>query len=191
MTSSGPLEHSGDQPHSTLSSRELARAGGLALVVDEVRLPDGSTHDYRWIRATSAAFVVPVFANGDTVLVRQWRYPWRQTSWEVPAGTLEPDEDPLECARRELREEAGLEAESWTDLGVMRPSALLDSRQHLYLAQAVTEVDRAPERYEGDMIVRRLPLRDAVGQALGGGVMHATAAAALCRAAARLGLLAL
>lgn len=160
-------------------------------MVDEVELPDGSRHDYRWFRATSAAFIVPVFPDGTTVLVRQWRYPWRETSWEVPAGTLEEGEDPLECARRELREEAGLAAERWSDLGVMRSSALLDSRQHLFLAEVVGEVERAPERYEGDMITLRLPLREAVQEALEGRIAHATAASALCRAAARTGILTL
>ena len=187
--SAGGLEHSGTQPHRTLASRELARSGRIALVVDEVRLPGGTTHDYRWIRGTSAAFVVPVLEGGDTVLVRQWRYPWGETSWEVPAGTLEEAEDPLRCARRELREEAGLDGGRWTELGVLRPSALLDSRQYLYLAEGVTEVARAPEQYEGDMIVRRLPLSEAVAAALRGDIAHATAVAALCRAAVRLGLL--
>lgn len=185
------LDHSPEQPHRTLASRELARARRLALVLDLVELADGSRHEYRWFRATSAAFIVPVFEDGTTVLVRQWRYPWRETSWEVPAGTLEEGEDPLDCARRELREEAGLASDRWTPLGVMRPSALMDSRQFLFLAEAVTELERAPEAYEGDMITRRLPLREAVTEALGGGIAHATAAAALCRAAARLNLLTL
>jgi ADP-ribose pyrophosphatase len=184
-----PLDHTSEQPHRTLSSRELGRSGPLALVVDEVELADGSRHDYRWFRATSAAFIVPVFDDLTTVLVRQWRYPWRETSWEVPAGTMEEGEDPLSCARRELEEEAGLTADRWEPLGVMRPSALLDSRQYLFLAQGVREVPRAPELYEGDMIARRVSLREAVDEALGEGIYHATAASALARAGRRLGLI--
>lgn len=183
------LEHSPQQPHRTLSSRELARAGPFALVADEVELAGGTRFEYRWFKATSAAFIVPLLGDSDTVLVRQWRYPWRETSWEVPAGTLAEGEDPLVGARRELVEEAGLVAERWDSLGVMRPSALLDSRQHLFLARDVREVERAPEIYEGDMITRRLPLMEAVDEALTGGIKHATAASALCRAARRLGLL--
>jgi 8-oxo-dGDP phosphatase len=183
------LDHSSDQPHRTLTSRELARAGPLALVVDEVELAAGTRFEYRWFKATSAAFIVPILGDLDTILVRQWRYPWRETSWEVPAGTLAEGEDPLEGARRELVEEAGLVAEEWDSLGVMRPSALLDSRQYLFLAREVREVARAPEVYEADMITRRLPLREAVDVALGGGIHHATAASALCRAARHVGLL--
>lgn len=183
------LEHSTEQPHRTLGSRELARTGRLALVVDDVELPDGTRHEFRWLRATSAAFIVPVFDDLTTVLVRQWRYPWRETSWEVPAGTVEEGEDPLECARRELEEEAGMRASEWEALGVLRPSALLDSRQFLFLARGLQEAPRAPEVYEGDMIVRRLPLAEALDAALGLGILHATAVSALARAGRRLGLL--
>lgn len=183
------LEHSSARPHRTLASRELARAGRLALVLDEVEWPDGQRHQYRWFRSTSAAFVVPVFDDGTTVLVRQWRYPWHETSWEVPAGTLEEDEEPLACARRELAEEAGLEAREWTSLGVLRASALMDNRQHLFLARELDEVTRAPEVYESDMVARRLPLQEALDEALGGGIAHATAVAALARAARELGLI--
>jgi len=177
------LDHSDEAPHRLLSSRELARDGRLALVRDEVEWPGGDRGVYRWFHATSAAFVVPVFEDGSTMLVRQWRYPWRATSWEVPAGTLEENEEPLAGARRELAEETGLRAERWTTLGVLRPSALLDSRQFLFLAEAVSESERALESYERDMITRRLPLADAVKEALGGGIVHATAVSALCRAA--------
>ncbi len=158
-------------------------------MLDEVELADGQRHQYRWFHSTSAAFIVPVFEDSTTVLVRQWRYPWRQTSWEVPAGTLEEGEEPLACARRELAEEAGLEADSWTSLGTLRPSALMDSQQHLFLARGLREVGRAPEAYEADMVARRLPLADALDEALTGGVMHATAVAVLARAGRVLGLI--
>ena len=183
------LDHSGEAPHRLLGSRELARDGRLALVRDEVEWPGGDRGVYRWFHATSAAFIVPVFEDGSTVLVRQWRYPWRETSWEVPAGTLEEDEEPLAGARRELAEETGLRAERWTPLGVLRPSALLDSRQFLFLAEGVSEAERAPEAYERDMVALRLPLADAVEEALGGGIAHATAVSALVRAAHSLQLL--
>jgi ADP-ribose pyrophosphatase len=186
---SGPLEHSDEAPHRLLSSRELAREGPFALVRDEVEWPGGDRGIYRWFHATSAAFIVPVLEDGSTVLVRQWRYPWRETSWEVPAGTLEVAEEPLAGARRELAEETGLRAERWTPLGVVRPSALLDSRQFLFLAEGVSESERAPETYERDMITRRLPLADAVKEALAGGIVHATAVTALCRAAHELKVL--
>lgn len=181
------LEHDLTPPHRVIAESEVARAGRHALHRDEVEWPNGDRGPYTWIETTSSSFIVPLLADGSTVLVRQWRYPWRRTSWEVPAGTLEDGEDPLHGARRELAEEAGLASDQWEPLGVTCGSALLSNRQHLFLARNCREVPRRPETYERDMIVRRLPLSEAVEEALGGGIEHATAIAALLRAAHRLG----
>jgi len=60
--------------------------------------------------------IVPVLPNGDVLLVRQYRHAVRADLWEIPAGKIEPGEDALSCARRELREETGYGAENWTQL---------------------------------------------------------------------------
>jgi 8-oxo-dGDP phosphatase len=127
--------------------------------------------------------IVPLLPDGSTVLVRQWRHAWDQNSWELPAGTLEDGEDPLDGARRELVEEAGLEAERWDSLGTARSSAASTGRFHLYLARDVSRVERAPEAYEQDMIVRELPLSAALDEAFSGVIQHAVTVAALYRAA--------
>lgn len=149
--------------------------------------PDGSRGEYLALEVPDASFVVPIFADGSTLLVRQWRQPWAETSWEVPAGTAEPGEDAEACARRELAEEAGLTAATWTSLGRVHGSALLTNGQHLWMAQDLTEVPAARESYERDMITRRLPLQEALDEALGGGIDHAASAVSLLRAASRLG----
>jgi ADP-ribose diphosphatase len=132
---------------------------------------------------------VPHFANGDTMLVRQWRHAWDRSSWEVPAGTFNDGEEPLDCAHRELAEETGLRAQRMISLGMVRGAAILAGRAHLYLAEDLTEGDRSPETYEQDMEVRRLPFREAVEAALGGAIVHATSVTALMRAARSLTLL--
>ena len=66
---------------------------------------------YHVVVNPDSVFVVPHFEGGDTVLVRQWRHAWDESSWEVPAGTFNAGEGPLECAQRELAEETGLHAE--------------------------------------------------------------------------------
>jgi 8-oxo-dGTP pyrophosphatase MutT (NUDIX family) len=141
------------------------------------------------IRNPDSAFVVPYFDNGDTMLVRQWRHAWSTSSWEVPAGTSDKGEDALECARRELAEETGLSAARYTSLGIVHGAAILTGRAHLYLAEELTESTRAPERYEQDMEVLRLPLTDALDAALGGEIAHSGSVTALCRAARVLKLL--
>jgi 8-oxo-dGTP pyrophosphatase MutT (NUDIX family) len=136
-----------------------------------------------------SAFVVPYFENGDTMLVRQWRHAWDISSWEVPAGTFDGDEDPLECARRELAEETGLVAARYTSLGVVHGAAFLTGRAHLFLGQELTESSRSPESYEQDMEVLRLPFVEAFTSALEGEIVHSGSVTALCRAAHALKLI--
>jgi len=181
------LEHDSVPPFEVIASRETARDFNLALLRDRVRWPDGLEADYRSVEGPSAVFVVPYAQNGSTVLVRQWRHTWRTTSWEVPAGTLEPGEEPLACAQRELGEEAGLVADEWTALGETRGAALLTGRQHLYLARRLRRVQRTPEPYERDMILREVPFTTALDAALTGEIEHSASIAALVRAARVLG----
>jgi ADP-ribose pyrophosphatase len=167
-----------------LSSSDLARsAHRYVLRDDRLRFPDGAEAVYSVVTSPDSAFVVPIFEDGDTMLVRQWRHAWDISSWEVPAGTCDGDEDPLHCARRELAEEAGIVAERYRSLGVVRGAAFLTGRAHLYLAEGLTVSDRAPEAYEQDMEVLRLPLDEALDAALEGEVVHSGSVTALCRAA--------
>ena len=130
-----------------------------------------------------SAFIVPYHDNGDTVLVRQWRHAWEESSWEVPAGTFNEGEEPLECARRELAEETGLVGARYTSLGVVHGAAFLTGRAHMFLAESITEVERNPESYEQDMQVLRLPFIDALEAALNGQIVHSGSVTALSRAA--------
>ena len=143
---------------------------------------------YHVVVNPDSVFVVPHFDNGDTVLVRQWRHAWDESSWEVPAGTFNEGEEPLQCARRELAEETGLRASRFTKLGVVHGAAILTGRAHLFLAQGITEAEQNLEAYEQDMEVRRLPLADALNAALDGEIVHSGSVTALVRAARRLNL---
>lgn len=136
-----------------------------------------------------SAFIVPYFDNGDTMLVRQWRHAWDESSWEVPAGTFNGDEAPLECARRELAEETGLVAARYTSLGVVHGAAFLTGSAHMFLAQEITQAERNPETYEQDMEVMRLPFGEAFEAALQGDIAHSGSVTALSRAARALKLL--
>lgn len=183
------LEPEASPPMRRTAREKVGRAGRFTLTRDRVTWPGGLSHDHVFVQTPDSCFMVPVTPDGQTSLVRQWRYAWGESSWEVPAGTLEDGEEPLAAARRELAEEAGLEADEWTPLGLVHGSALLDGRQHLYLARGLRQVSRAPEANEQDMIVRQVPLVEALALALEGGITHAGSIAALTRAARRLGLI--
>jgi 8-oxo-dGTP pyrophosphatase MutT (NUDIX family) len=183
------LDHDVTPPFEVIESYETARDWNVVLRRDRIRWPDGTEADYRVIDGPSGVFVVPYAQNGTTVLVRQWRHSWGSTTWEVPAGTLEPNEEPLACAQRELREEAGLIGGEWRSLGATRGTALQTGRQHLYLATSLRRVQRTPEPYERDMILREVPFRTALDAALTGEIEHSASVSALVRAARVLGII--
>lgn len=166
-----------------IRTEHRGRSGLFELRDDLIRFPDGSEALYSVITNPDSCFVVPLFENGDTMLVRQWRHAWNTSSWEVPAGTSNPEEDPVACARRELAEETGLVAARYTSLGVVRGAAILTGAAHLYLAEQLTEAARSPETYEQDMEVLRLPFVEALNAALEGQIMHSGSVTALSRAA--------
>jgi 8-oxo-dGDP phosphatase len=165
-----------------LEARVVGRAGPFALRTDLIRYPGGEEVPYHVVANPDSVFVVPHFDNGDTMLVRQWRHAWDESSWEVPAGTFEEGEEPLQCAGRELAEETGLRATSFTSLGIVHGAAFLTGRAHLYLARGITVSDRSPETYEQDMEVLRLPLDEALAAAVGGEIAHTGSVTALLRA---------
>jgi ADP-ribose pyrophosphatase len=165
------------------------RSGAFELRQDAIRFPDGAEALYSVLVNPDSAFVVPYFENRDTVLVRQWRHAWQESSWEVPAGTFDGDEDPLTCARRELAEETGLVATRYQSLGVVHGAAFLTGRAHLFLAEGLTESERSPESSEQDMELLRLPFVEALNAALEGQIIHSGSVTALCRAARALKVL--
>lgn len=164
-------------------SNVVGRTTQFVLRDDLIKFPDGAEAHYAVLQSPDSAFVVPRFDNGDTMLVRQWRHAWNVSSWEVPAGTFDGDEDAITCAKRELAEETGLVAGRYTSLGVVHGAAFLTGRAHLFLAEDLTESARRPETYEQDMEVRRLPFQDALRAALDGEIEHSGSVTALCRAA--------
>lgn len=108
---------------------------------DRVRLPDGSITTREYIVHPGAVLMLPVRPDGKLVLVRQYRYPLRRVFLEFPAGKLDPGEDALATARRELVEEAGYTARRWTRLGVIHPLIAYSTEAiELYLAEELEHV---------------------------------------------------
>jgi ADP-ribose pyrophosphatase len=166
-----------------VSSTIAGRSGPFVIQDDVIRFPDGAEAAYTVVKNPDSAFVVPYFDNGDTMLVRQWRHAWDESSWEVPAGTFDDGEEPLACAQRELAEETGLVAALYKSLGVVHGAAFLTGRAHMFLAEGITASERHPETYEQDMEVQRLPFVEALQAALDGDIAHSGSVTALARAA--------
>lgn len=105
---------------------------------DAIILPDGRSGQYNVVDVPPCAFVVPVTAAGDIVLIRQYRYPIKQWVWEVPAGAIHPGETILQSAQSELREEIGGTSDKWQLLGQYQTAnGRSNEVAHLYLATNV------------------------------------------------------
>jgi ADP-ribose pyrophosphatase len=171
-----------DSAHAS-SSRIVFEGRVFRLVVDRVELPNGLVRDQEVVRHPGAAAIVPIDEQGDVTLVRQYRYAFDDWLLEVPAGTLRPAEAAEDCARRELAEEAGLEAASLESLGsIVTAPGFTDERIHLYLARGLRGV---PQELDDDenLRVERLPFDEAVRRARSGEIEDAKSVCALLRAA--------
>lgn len=151
-----------------LESRRLFEGRILKLRVDKVRLEGGVEATREVVEHPGAVAVVAVDEQGQVVLVRQYRHPVGRPLDELPAGKLEPGEDPLLAAQRELEEETGLLAGSWRQVGdFFTAPGFADERMRLYLAQDLRPGRPNPDEDE-ELQAFRLNLRDAARAAADG-----------------------
>jgi ADP-ribose pyrophosphatase len=165
-----------------ISSEEVYSGKIVHLFNDTVRLPNGSLATREVMHLTGAVAVVPVDETGNVTLVRQFRYPFSRTLLEIPAGKLDPGEEPEACARRELSEETGMEAAELVPLGDYYPSvAVLDEKIHLYLARGLTQKRAHPDEDEF-LRAETMPLNELVERILRGEVPDGKTQAAVLKA---------
>jgi len=167
--------------------------GKWRLRVDSFRLPDGRLYERGVIDHPGAVVLVPLLpgdgADGPRVLMlRQYRPALERTILELPAGTREADEPWLTCAQRELREETGRRAASFTPLGeVWAAPGLSNERMALFLAEGLS-ADPLPMDADEEIAVEARPLAELVAMALDGRLDDAKSVVALLRAARHLAL---
>lgn len=127
-----------------ISSEQLVDGALLKVFRDRVRVPDGGESVREWIDHPGASAVVPLFEDGSTLLVRQYRYPVGRTFLEVPAGKIDvAGEDPADVAARELEEETGWRADSLTKLGALYPCIGYSNELiHFFLAEGLEKGTR-------------------------------------------------
>jgi ADP-ribose pyrophosphatase len=143
-----------------VDGRKVYDGAFLKVQCDTVALPDGKHTVREYFRHPGAVVILPLFDDGSVLLERQFRYPLDRVFIEFPAGKIDPNEDPLECAKRELLEETGYVATEWQFLCTIH-NAIAYSDEHLdiYLARGLTAGERKLD--EGEFLdIFKAPLSD-------------------------------
>jgi ADP-ribose pyrophosphatase len=168
-----------------LESREVFRGRTVKLDVDRVRLPNGKEMDFELIHHVGAAAVVPVMEDGSVLLIRQYRYATGGYLLEVPAGKLDPGEEPEACAARETEEETGYRPGKLEPLGwIWTTPGFADEKIWLFLATGL-EPTRQSLGDDEVLSLERMPLAEAAEKATSGEIHDSKTVIALLRAAAR------
>ena len=163
-----------------LSSRTVYENDWMEVLEDRVINPGGGENQYGYVHFKNRAVaIVPLDDDENTWLVGQQRYTLDAYSWEVPMGGAPLEEDLLDAAKRELREETGLSAERWTEVMQLHPSnSITDEQGVVFVARALTAGSPQFEETE-DLEIRKLPLAEAVAMVESGEITDAVSVAAL------------
>ena len=162
-----------DLRETPLTSRYEYEGKIIHLRVDDARLPDGAVAKREVIEHPGGVGVLALTDEGEVLLVQQFRYPYGEITTEIPAGKRDRGEDPLETGKRELAEETGATADTFTPLGVIYPTpGYCDEIIHLYRATGLHFAEMHPDEDEFLNVVR-LPLATLVERVMAGDIPDA------------------
>jgi 8-oxo-dGTP pyrophosphatase MutT (NUDIX family) len=150
-----------ENPWRCLGSKEIYSNPWIKVREDQVVSPGGKPGIYGVVESRIATGVVALTSAREIYLVGQYRYPVEEYSWEIPEGGAEEREDPMEAAKRELREETGVVAKEWSRLGgeVHLSNCFSAERGYLYLAQGLERGPAQPEHTE-ELRVKVVPFAE-------------------------------
>ncbi len=157
-------EHEIKNPWTTLSGEDKYENRWIKVTEYKVINPSGGEGIYGKVHFKNLGIgIIPIDNEGNTWLVGQYRYTLNEFHWEIPEGGGPLDDDALEGAKRELREETGITAKKWTMIIRMNPSnSVSDEACEIFVAEDLTFGESELEETEADLKVRKLPLKEAV-----------------------------
>ena len=174
----------------TVTKREIVFKGRVFTIIrDEVRHESGYDSVREVVQHDGGAVVAAVFPDLDVLLIRQFRYPIQDTIYELPAGKLNPGEDPAACASRELIEETGWRASELQPLvSMLTTPGFCSEVLHLFLAQDLHEDRQRLEEGEESIEIERVQLSEALRMCSDGRIVDGKTITGLFLAATRLGV---
>ena len=144
------------------AEREICQARIIRVVAKDLVLPNGRRTTFTIVEHPGAVAIVPVHANGDVVLLKQFRPSIDEELYEIPAGTMEKGEAPLATAKREIIEETGFKAKQWSKVGEFYSApGFCTELMHLYVARGLS-----PATADGDEDEILKPVRMSLDAAL-------------------------
>lgn len=161
-------------PWKKISSKEIYENAWIKVREDQVINPNGGNGIYGVVSMKAIAYgIIPLDEEGNTWLVGQYRYTLDEYSWEIPMGGGNKSLDPLESAKRELKEETGITAKRWTKIMRIHTSnSITDEEGFIYLAQdlqfGITEQDDTEE-----LEILKLPFSKAIDMVMDGSITDA------------------
>lgn len=153
-----------NNPWTTILSRRIYKNPYIEVVEDKVIKPNGSKGIYGFVKTRKTVGIVPVDKYLNFYLCRQFRYIFKEESWEIPRGFVANSEKPVDAARRELKEEANLTTGELGLLGSLRLSiGLIDEEASVYLAKNVTFLlKKRPDEEKEIIAVKKFPLAEII-----------------------------
>ena len=125
------------------SIKTLYQGKVFSLVAENVTLDNEVTTDIEYIQHPGATAIIPMLDRTHVILIKQYRHALKKEIWEIPAGTLDPQESVIACAQRELIEETGFSADRWHNLGEIMPvPGYSNERIHIFLAAGLQSAER-------------------------------------------------
>lgn len=141
----------GQESAEIISNRLFYQGRKFSFTVNRLRLPNQAEGEWECVHHPGGALAVPVTSDGRLVLVQQYRFTAKGRLLEFPAGTVEPNEDPLTTVQREIEEETGYRANRWTELGkFFLAPGYSDEVIYAFLAQDLEQLETPPTMDEDE-----------------------------------------
>ncbi|MDD2482854.1 MAG: NUDIX hydrolase [Candidatus Shapirobacteria bacterium] len=154
-------------PWRVIDVKNVYKNSWIEVKEDKVIRPDGNKGIFGVVKVKSGVSVLPIDDNKNIYLIEQFRYVLGKKNIEAVSGGIENKEKPLDAAKRELKEETGIEAKEWVDLGKINPLTIIDSTNYLFIAKNLTFLNASPEGTENIKLLK-IPLEKAINWVMEG-----------------------